>query len=179
MGHIFNGDFSKLESDGRKKTLPADEILKTINLRKGDILIDFGCGIGYFSIPATNHVGGVGKVIAIDISDRMIEEMKRRTIGMDNIEIVKSDNLKGFKGDVILIVTVLHEVDDPKAFLDQCISSLNPKGKLVIIDWQKKETGMGPPKEHRIAKESVIKMVDKEFIEHPINDSFYFLEFRI
>jgi len=40
-----------------------------MKIKQGDTLIDFGCGIGYFSIPALDFVGDQGTVIAIDGSD--------------------------------------------------------------------------------------------------------------
>lgn len=176
--HQFKGDFSKLESESRKKVLPVDTILKAIRITPGSVLIDFGCGIGYFSIPATKYVGNDGKVIAIDISNEMIEELKKRAVGIKNIEIVRSDDITGYKSDIIILVTVLHEMKDPKTFLNKCLDALNPEGRVVIIDWQKKETQMGPPAAHRISKDEVVSMLGKDFIEHDIDGSLYFLEFR-
>lgn len=175
MTHIFSGDFSKLESDTRKKLLPVKKILEIIAPKKGSTLIDFGCGIGYFSIPALDFVGIKGKVIAIDISDKMLDELKKRTIGISNIELVKSDKIK-MKADIILIVTVLHEVNNPKEFFISCFSHLNQGGKLVIIDWEKNDTEIGPPKKHRIAKEEVLSWTNHKYIEHKLH-SLYFLEF--
>ncbi|MBS1266053.1 MAG: Arsenite methyltransferase [Candidatus Woesearchaeota archaeon] len=178
MAHRFNGHFSRLESDERKKTLPAKSVLKAIGIKKGSTIIDFGCGIGYFSIPALKFVGKSGKVIAIDISDDMINELKNRSNGLDNLKIVKSDKIKGFKGDIILLVNVLHEVDNPRKFLRACLKSLNPKGRVVIIDWQKKETEKGPPLSHRISKKQVISLLENKYKEHDIESSLYFLEFK-
>ncbi len=167
-----------LESENRKRLLPAEEILATIGIKEGDTLIDFGCGIGYFSIPAAKLVGEQGKVIAIDISDEMISELEKRSEGFRNLDIVKSDDISGFKGDIILLVTVLHEVDNAKKFIERCFDALNPQGRIIIIDWQKKETTMGPPISHRISKDEVIAMAHSKCIEHNIDDTFYFLEFR-
>lgn len=175
MAHIFTGDFSRLESNDRKKILPAKKILDSIGIKKNDTIIDFGCGIGYFSIPATQYAK---KVIAIDLSEDMLKELKKRTVGINNIELVKSDNIVGFKGDIILVVTVFHEVDEPKTFLNNCFKSLNPGGRVIIIDWQKKETEGGPPINHRISKDEVIQMTNIISIEHSIHPFFYFLDFR-
>jgi len=179
MTKIFSGDFSKLESDKRKKMLPPNEILEKLDIKKGDTLIDFGCGIGYFSIPALSFVGRDGSVVAIDLNIEMIEELKRRTKGVSNIEIIQSDSLDDSKGDILLFVNVVHELDDPKKFLENSFKSLKPNGKMVIIDWQKKETGFGPQLSHRISKEEVINMIGRDYVEHSIDDSLYFLVFPV
>lgn len=173
MAHVFNSHFSRLETEERRRTLPADEILAKLNLTKDMSMIDFGCGIGYFSIPAAKLAG---KVIAIDMSETMIEELKKRTKDMDNIEIVKSDDIKG-KADLIFLSSILHEVDEPRDFLKSCEEHLNPGGRIAVIDWQKIEMADGPPMHHRISREEVIGMTDMEHIEHDIHEYYYFLEF--
>lgn len=169
MAHVFNGDFSKLKSPERKKLLPVDKILGELNL-KGTV-IDFGCGIGYFTLPLAKIVD---KVIAIDLSEDMLDELKKR-ITTENIELIKSDNLENFEADTILLIQVLHEIDNPKDFILDCFDASD---KLVIIDYYKKESLHGPPINHRIAKEDVIAMCPGEVIEHELNDELYFLEIK-
>ena len=178
MAHLFQGDFSRLDSKERKKILPARSILKELKIKKGDTLVDFGCGIGYFSIPALDFVGDNGTVIAIDVSEEMLKELAKRAGYKKNLLIIQSDSLIGFNADVILLVMVLHEVDNPDKFLLNCFEVLNPSGRVVVIDWQKMNTGsMGPPVEHRLDKESVLRMTKSKFIDHPIHKWLYFLEF--
>ncbi|MCF7861979.1 class I SAM-dependent methyltransferase [Candidatus Woesearchaeota archaeon] len=190
MAHIFDGDFSRLESDERRKVLPPYEILNMLDIRKGSTIIDFGCGIGYFSIPALDIVGSQGRVIAIDTSERMLEELKLRATSHKNLLIIKSDDIPTneeigtvmdheIRGDLILLVNVLHEIDNPKEFLQRCIEVLNPGGRIAIIDWQKKETDIGSPIHHRIPKEDVISMIDSEWIEHDIDNAYYYLVTKI
>lgn len=52
-GH-FRGNFSSL--------LDPEKALKEIGLKTGGSLLDAGCGEGRFSIPASEIVGGSGKV---------------------------------------------------------------------------------------------------------------------
>lgn len=185
MAHVFEGDFSKLESEDRKKSMPPDEILKTIGVKHGDTFVDFGCGIGYFAIPALEFVGSSGRVIAIDISKRMIDELNRRIGTNKNMEIILGDNIQGFfegfSADIIFICNVLHEIDFPNKFMQRCYDLLRNNGKVVVIDWQKIDEPKGPPKEHRISKEEVInigKIIFSAYKENKINPSYYFLEFH-
>jgi|WetSurMetagenome_2_1015567.scaffolds.fasta_scaffold41795_4 ubiquinone/menaquinone biosynthesis C-methylase UbiE len=178
MAHIFNGDFSRLESDKRKKILPAKEILELIGIQKGDTIIDYGAGIGYFAIPALEYVGEKGKVIAVDISGEMIKELRKRAGDRPNIEILEGDSIPDEKADIILLVNVLHELDFPGEFLNQCFTHLLMHGRVIVIDWQKKVTEMGPPVDHRISKEEVIALANRKPTEHKIHRFMYFLEFR-
>jgi len=178
MPYRFKGDFSCLESEERKKILPARKILNEINIRQGDTLIDFGCGIGYFSIPALDFVGEKGTVIAIDVSIEMLKEVVKRSGNPKNLKIIHGESLNCLKADIIFLSMVLHEVDNPRDFLQTCFAALKPKGRVIVIDWQKKETGtMGPPMYQRLAKEEVLQLTDMDNREHPIHEWLYFLEF--
>lgn len=177
MAHRFKGDFSKLDNKRRREILPPVNILREIGVKQGDVLIDFGCGIGYFTIPALEFVGDEGKIIAIDTSERMLDELKKRAGVKNNLEIIKSDKIIDVKADYILLINVLHEVGSPKEFLSGCFEHLKENGKVVVIDWQKKEADMGPPVNHRISKEEVIDMAKKRYAEKDINENFYFIEF--
>jgi ubiquinone/menaquinone biosynthesis C-methylase UbiE len=178
MAHTFGGDFSRLESEKRKKILPVKKILEQISIRKGDIVIDYGAGIGYFAIPALDLVGEKGIVIAIDISGDMIKELRKRAGERCNLKVIEGDTLPEEKADVILLVNVLHELDSPGEFMRRCFAHLLPHGRVVVIDWQKKETEMGPPADHRLSKEEVIALAKRKPVEHTIHDFLYFLEFR-
>lgn len=178
MPHRFKGDFSRLESKERKKIMPADYLIQKMKIKRGDILIDFGCGIGYFSIPALDFVGEKGKVIAIDVSKEMLQELAERVGNHKNFKIVQADTLVGLEANIILLSMVLHEITNPKKFLNSCFESLKPYGRIIVIDWQKKETGtMGPPFEDRLSKEDVINLADMNYREHLIHEWVYFLEF--
>ena len=178
MPHHFKGNFSRLESEERKKLLPAERILQEMNIQQGETIIDFGCGIGYFSIPALDFVGDDGTVIAVDVSQEMIQELVKRAGHRKNLKIVHVDSLIGLTADRILLSMVLHEIKNPKEFLQTCFTALKPYGRVIVIDWQKKETGlMGPPVEERLTKEEVIQLTQRNYCEHPIHEWVYFLEF--
>jgi ubiquinone/menaquinone biosynthesis C-methylase UbiE len=178
MPHRFKGDFSRLESEERKQILPVGRILQEMNVQRGETLIDFGCGIGYFSIPALDFVGGEGTVIAVDVSDEMLQELVKRAGNRKNLKIVHSDSLIGLTANIILLSMVLHEIDNPKEFLQTCFKVLKPYGRVIVIDWQKKETGsIGPPVEDRLSKEEVIQLAQANYHDHPIHELVYFLEF--
>jgi len=95
-----------IEKDGEK-------FLKEIGLKEGQTVLDFGCGRGHYSIPASNLVGAKGRVYALDKNRSVLNKLKR-TVEKSNIK-----NLKLINGerditvgdnsvDVVLCYDVLH-----------------------------------------------------------------------
>ena len=168
MAHKFDvKNMNRLDSPERRKMLPPRETLLNAGLAKNDIFIDIGCGIGYFSIPASIIIGPRGKVFALDTSSEMLEELNRK-INLNkivNIECILSDpydfHLAQDAGTFALISNVLHEVDDKLIFLKETNRILTTKGKLCIIEWQKKQTEKGPPIKERLSEQDVKKLLDQ------------------
>ncbi|TFH39573.1 MAG: class I SAM-dependent methyltransferase, partial [Bacteroidia bacterium] len=153
---VFNPAHKELlESPNRYRILPPFKTLKYLCLKEDDIMIDIGCGTGYFTLPASQITGPSGKVIGVDISSEMLGELSKKIDGRStNIELVLSDNLsipvKDHLGTFVLLANVLHEADDMNIMLREAFRILKPGGRIAIIEWEKKETPMGPPIHHRL-----------------------------
>jgi len=178
MAHPFHGDPSRLDNPRRRRLLPAKKILQAMDIYQGATIVDFGAGIGYFSIPALDLVGPSGQVIAIDRSPEMLAELRRRAGPRPNLTVVEGTDLALWTADRILLIAVLHELDDPASFLKECFAHLNPKGRLEVIEWQKKRMLDGPPYTERIAKDDLLRMTNHPHRDLPIHPSLYFLEFE-
>ncbi|OQC52696.1 MAG: hypothetical protein BWX56_00125 [Euryarchaeota archaeon ADurb.Bin023] len=168
MAHKFNvKEMHKLDSFERRKILPPEEILIKAGLKIKDIFLDIGCGIGYFSIPASRIIGIEGKVFALDTSSEMLEELKRRIYkkNIKNIIPIFSEPyrfpLESNAGTFALISNVLHEVEDKISFLEETNRVLIRCGTLCIVEWQKKETERGPPLEDRIDESEIKNLLEK------------------
>jgi len=57
--------------------------------------------------------------------------------------------------DLVYMITLHHELDDPEAMLLECRRLLRENGKLLIIDWKKEEMKEGPPLKIRCLPEDV------------------------
>jgi predicted methyltransferase len=44
-----------------------DVVLEELNVKDGGVVVDLGCGVGYFTLKASDQVGNTGKVLAVDI----------------------------------------------------------------------------------------------------------------
>jgi SAM-dependent methyltransferase len=47
-------------------------------VKPGMTVVDVGCGMGYFTIPLARIAGPGGKVIAVDLQQRMLDALVRR-----------------------------------------------------------------------------------------------------
>ena len=66
-----------LASPIRKLIHPPQTIL-TPYVREGMTVLDIGCGMGFFSIPLAQMVGAAGKVICVDMQEKMLKRLEKR-----------------------------------------------------------------------------------------------------
>jgi len=123
----------------RKLSLDPEKILGQY-IREGMTVIDAGCAMGYFSIPAARIVGTSGTVICVDLQERMLSTLRKRAVkaGLDKqlktracrAESLMIDDLNG-KIDAAITFAVIHEVPDEKGFLLELHRVLKPGGVLI------------------------------------------------
>jgi ubiquinone/menaquinone biosynthesis C-methylase UbiE len=155
--HRFNPeDRATLHSPERQQRLPIPVVLAALNLRPTDILIDIGAGTGYFAIPALEILGKKGRVIAVDISRKMLNGLKENLKGKKaNLKLIvaraEKIPLPPACADRILMALVLHEVEDKAQALAEARRLIKKNGTLVIVEWTKTDPPPGPPISDRIA----------------------------
>jgi 2-polyprenyl-3-methyl-5-hydroxy-6-metoxy-1,4-benzoquinol methylase len=109
-------------------------------IKEGMTVVDVGCGMGYFSIGMAKLVGANGKVIAVDLQQKMLDVMQkraRRSGVADRIAAhrCQSDSLGLWKpADFILAFWMVHEIGDRDNFFRQLRSILPPEGKILIAE---------------------------------------------
>ena len=148
----------KLENPARLQELSPESTMKRIGLEPGMTFADIGAGTGIFAIPAAKMT--MEKVFALEISEDMIQLLNQRKeeAGIDNLDVRKVEEglpLDYKSCDLVLMVTVFHELDDKEGMLQEIRRALKANGLLAIIEFHGYETPMGPPLPHRIAKEVV------------------------
>lgn len=168
MTHKFDAkNKHKLDNQKRRELLPPEQTLIKLGLHDGDIMADIGCGIGYFTIPASKIVGASGKIFAMDILPEMLQdvEIKIPENNISNIKTILTEEndlkLEDNKITIAFISTVLHEADEKENFLNEIKRIISPKGRIAIVEWQKIKSDFGPPIEHRLDKVDLIKILDK------------------
>ena len=187
MQHEFDiNNKKKLDSPKRREMLPTRTVLNKIGLNEGARLADIGCGIGYFSIPAADVIGPQGIVFALDVSKEMIEELDKKIEenGIENIRTVITDKynfkLEDNSVSYAFICTVLHEIEDGMAFINETKRILALGGKIAVVEWIRAESDWGPPVDHRLDSSDVKIMLQaagfKEIEYLKLNEHFYIVK---
>lgn len=147
----------KFENPIRLAELDPMATLMKAGFKENMVLCDIGAGTGIFSFPATQISNN--DIFALEISESMIKLLKQRVVERNtkNLIIKKVDSsvfpLESGTCDMALLVTVLHEIEDKQSMLNEIKRVLKPTGKLLIIEFHKRSTPMGPPVDHRISEE--------------------------
>jgi ubiquinone/menaquinone biosynthesis C-methylase UbiE len=106
----------------------------------GDTAVDIGCGIGYFTIPLARLVGASGKVIAVDLQEKMLAGMEKRArkngVQERIIPHKCTPQALGIKdqADFILAFYMVHEVPDQAHLFSEIALILKPGGKLLVVE---------------------------------------------
>jgi ubiquinone/menaquinone biosynthesis C-methylase UbiE len=117
------------------------EIILKRFILPGDTVVDIGCGPGYFAIPMAFMVGEKGKVIAVDLQDKMITKLKanikKSFLIKNRIEpvICEPNDLKvEAKADFVLTFWMVHEVTDVDGLFRQIKEILKPGAYYLLSE---------------------------------------------
>jgi ubiquinone/menaquinone biosynthesis C-methylase UbiE len=109
-------------------------------IKEGMTVLDVGPGMGFFTIPAARMVGDSGRVIAVDLQEKMLKSLVNRAekagvAGRIVTKLCEPDNL-GVSDpiDLCLAFNVVHEVTDASALLSQIRAILKPTGRLLLAE---------------------------------------------
>ncbi len=116
-----------------------EEILGSL-VKEGMVVADIGCGMGYFSIAMAKMVGRTGRVIAVDVQQKMLTIMHERAASAGvaariHPVLAASDDLK-IKDplDFILAFWMVHEVNDIPLFFSQIAAALRGGSKVLYVE---------------------------------------------
>ncbi len=119
------------------------ETILTPYIREGMTILDIGCAMGFFSLPAARMVGPNGRVVCIDVQAKMIESLKKRARKSDLMDRIDTrlsssdslgvDELTG-KIDFAFAIAVVHEVPDSSVLFKEICMALKSKGQLLVAE---------------------------------------------
>ncbi|NOZ62573.1 MAG: class I SAM-dependent methyltransferase [Calditrichaeota bacterium] len=112
-------------------------------LTQGMTVLDVGSAMGFFSLPMAKMVGRSGKVICVDVQEKMLAKLKRRAEKAGLSGIIETrvcsfyslglDDLKE-KIDFALAYAVVHEMPDSASFFEEIFDLLKPGGKVFFAE---------------------------------------------
>jgi len=135
VGYLLASPVRKLFQNPKKMLAPYVE--------DGMKVLDIGCAMGFFSLPLAKMIGSNGKVICVDVQEKMIKSLEKRAqkAGLANrIETricrhnsLDLDDLKE-KIDFAFASAVVHEISDAHTFFSQICETIKPTGTFFVVE---------------------------------------------
>ncbi len=141
-----------------------DELMAALPIGTGMLVVDIGCGSGYYARRLAAAVGPEGSVLCNDIQPEMLRIAAELAsdAGVTNMSTVlgtKSDaRLPEGEVDLMLLVDVYHEFSKPEAMLQSMREALAPDGVIALAEFRLEGRSAAHIKlEHRMSIEQVMK----------------------
>jgi len=155
------------DETSRRSWQNPENILTRIGLVSGMVMVDIGCGEGFFALPAARMAGRQGKIIGIDINAEAVANMldKARSENLNNLEgmVGRGEDTIACEGcaDIAFFGIDLHDFSDPVKVLSCARVMLKKDGKLIDLDWKKVQSPIGPPEEIRFEESYAVKLIEE------------------
>lgn len=128
-----------MESRLRYRFFPPAKILQGVDGLCGRVVLEVGCGTGYFTIPAARLIGDDGRLVAMDVlpdAVALVSE-KVRAAGLGNTRVVVGDALDTHLDDGSFDTVLLFGViPAPMLPMDRLLAEmrrvLKPEGILAV-----------------------------------------------
>jgi ubiquinone/menaquinone biosynthesis C-methylase UbiE len=135
MGYLLISPFRRLYQN-------PDKILSPY-VKNGMTVLEIGPGMGYFTLPMARMAGESGRIICVDVQERMLKSLTRRAnrAGLANritavVASADSRISEGFAGqvDFTLAFAVVHEVSDQEKLFFEIHRAMKEGAFLLISE---------------------------------------------
>ncbi len=160
------------------------EFLKEIGIKKNDVVLDFGCGEGHYTIPLAKVVGKNGRVYALDKDGQVLKRLKQ-IVGeekLENIEIIQTETkipLEDDFLDAVLCYDVIHYEKDRKKIYKEVYRVLR-KGGLFSVYPKHYKDDFPLMELSSLTLEDIIKEIEetgfifeKKLVKRCLHDDYY------
>lgn len=135
VGYLLINPLRKLMQHPRK--------ILAAYVKEGKTVLEVGPGMGFFSLSLARLVGETGRLVCVDLQEKMLQKLLERAAKKGLAERIETrvctsdslgiDDLAG-QADFVLAFAVVHEVPDKKRLLSQISRALKPGGRLLISE---------------------------------------------
>lgn len=135
-----------LDNPLRAILINRERFLREMGVKQGDVVLEVGCGPGFFTTVLSEIVGETGRVYAQDVEERMIGRLKKKLKGLRSQNIIlllcnsSALELPDRSCDVVLCINVIEEIDKEGEM----------ESTIQELDRVLKREGLVAIKEHRL-----------------------------
>ena len=132
--HFDDGPLAFWDRYGRRT-------VEQLHLLPGSSVLDVGCGSGASAIPAAVIVGPSGRVVGVDLAERLLDIARAKSIKqkLQNIEFRRADmaalDYPNESFDAVVCVFAIFFVTDMVKQVQELWRVVRPGGKLAITTW--------------------------------------------
>lgn len=125
--------------------LSCGDALARVEVARGEVLVDLGCGRGQDVIRAAGRVGPTGAAIGVDLSEEMLAAARAGVPPfLENVRFVRSDlaplALESASADAVVSNCTINHAPDKAAVYREIHRVLRPGGRFVVADVIAEET---------------------------------------
>ena len=112
-------------------------------IQPGMNVLEVGPGMGYFTIPMAKMLHPGGKIVCVDVQEKMLNVLKSRAAKANTngtvetvLASVNSLNVQHWKEkiDFALLFAVVHEVPDQKMLFNEVFNCMKPGGVVLFAE---------------------------------------------
>ena len=161
-------------------------VVRQSQVSKGSIVVDFGCGSGFFSFAFARAVGDEGRVYAMDILPSALEAVASRAkhLGLTNVfpqranlERSGGTRLEDESVDWVLMKDILFQNKNKAVILAEARRILRVGGKIFVMEWNETDQGVGPEASLRLERSILMTLAQEAgltFVQEFIVGDFHY-----
>jgi ubiquinone/menaquinone biosynthesis C-methylase UbiE len=118
--------------------------VEALRLKRGDTVVDLGCGTGLNFALIERQIGPEGRLIGVDLTDQMLAQARQRIArqGWSNVELIQTDAAayefpSGLNGIISSFAITL--IPEHESIIRNGAMALAPGGRWVILDFRRPE----------------------------------------
>lgn len=114
--------------------------IDALSLKRGEAVVDIGCGAGQSTLQLADRVGPEGRVTGIDIAPQLLEVARTRAVGLGQVRFIEGDaqtvSLPNSGLDAAFSRFGVMAFADPRAAFANFHRMLKPLGRLAFVCWR-------------------------------------------
>lgn len=128
------------EESSSSCTLGCGNTLENLNVEKGEIILDLGCGRGEDTILISKMTGATGKAVGLDLTKEMIQVANEKAMSENiaNVNFVQGDiEMLPFDDnsfDGVVSNCVINHAKDKRKVYSEIYRVLKPGGRFIVAD---------------------------------------------